>query len=93
LDESAAGTHKTSKTDNTMTKTVLLIAPEAEQGATLEVLFEKSVWEVWYARDNEEALEKAKEEAFDLIVTNAATTGREDVVLLRRLRSCGHARG
>lgn len=70
-----------------MTKTVLLIAPEAEQGAALEVLFEKPVWEVRYARDNEEALAKAKAEAFDLILTNAATTGAEDVVLLRRLRS------
>ena len=68
-------------------KKVLLIEPRSENAADLESLFEQPMWEVSYAEDNEAALERAKAEAFDLIVTNAATTGPEDVVLLRRLRS------
>jgi len=71
----------------TTMKKVLLIEPRSENAADLESLFEQPMWEVSYAEDNEAALERAKAEAFDLIVTNAATTGPEDVVLLRRLRS------
>jgi len=70
-----------------MTKKVLLIEPQAENRGALESLFEQPSWDVCYAEDNEAALAKATEEAFDLIVTNAATTATEDVVLLRRLRS------
>jgi anti-sigma regulatory factor (Ser/Thr protein kinase)/CheY-like chemotaxis protein len=79
-------TEPTSTEKMTM-KRVLLINPQEEAGAGLECLFEAPAWEVSYAQDNEEALEKAKSDSFDLIVTNAATTGAEDVVLLRRLRS------
>ena len=68
-------------------KKVLLIEPEAENASVLASLFDSPSWEVSYAQDNEAALRRATEEAFDLIVTNAATTGTEDVVLLRRLRS------
>ena len=71
----------------TTMKKVLLIESPSENAADLESLFEQPMWEVSYAEDNEAALERAKAEAFDLIVTNAATTGPEDVVLLRRLRS------
>ena len=66
---------------------VLLIEPQAGSSGALEVLFEKPAWDVSYVSDNESALEKAKGEAFDLIVTNAATSGTEDVVLLRKLRN------
>jgi len=66
---------------------VLLIEPQAGSGGALESLFEKPSWEVSYAQDNEAALELARAEAFDLIVTNAATSGTEDVVLLRKLRN------
>lgn len=68
-------------------KRVLLIEPEADGTATLSCLFEQPAWEVGYATDNESALEKATQEPYDLIVTNAATSGPEDVVLLRRLRN------
>jgi len=74
-------------TEKVIMKRVLLIEPQAEAGTGLAELFEPPQWEVSYAQDNEAALGKAKEEAFDLIVTNAETSGTEDVVLLRRLRS------
>ncbi|HTP68798.1 MAG TPA: ATP-binding protein [Dongiaceae bacterium] len=66
---------------------VLLIEPQAESRGALESLFELPAWEVVYAQDNEAALEQAKAECFDLIVTNAETSGAEDIVLLRKLRS------
>jgi anti-sigma regulatory factor (Ser/Thr protein kinase) len=69
-----------------LVRKVLLIEPHAGGGGTLESLFATPAWEVSYAADNEAALEKAKIEAFDLIVTNSATSGTEDVVLLRKLR-------
>jgi len=68
-------------------KKVLLIEPQGETGAGLEQLFEPPHWEISYAEDNEAALKRATEEAFDLMVTNAATSGQEDVVLLRKLRN------
>jgi len=71
----------------TTMKKVLLIEPEADNAAALTSLFDSPLWEVSYAQDNEAALKRATEEAFDLIVTNAGTTATEDVVLLRRLRS------
>jgi len=66
---------------------VLLIEPQADRSGTLEALFEKPAWEVSHVSDNESALQKAKGEAFDLIVTNATTSATEDVVLLRKLRN------
>jgi len=74
-------------TEITAMKKVLLIEAQAASPGGLEGLFDKPMWEVSYAEDNEAALERAKAEAFDLIVTNAATSGTDDVVLLRRLRS------
>jgi anti-sigma regulatory factor (Ser/Thr protein kinase)/CheY-like chemotaxis protein len=68
-------------------KKVLLIAPQLDHTTEVQSLFEKPMWEVSYAQDNEAALVLGRAEAFDLIVTSAATTGTEDVVLLRRLRS------
>jgi anti-sigma regulatory factor (Ser/Thr protein kinase) len=65
---------------------VLLIEPHASRGGALESLFDARAWEVRYAPDNESALEKVKMEPFDLVVTNAATSGPEDVLLLRKLR-------
>ena len=80
------GLRKSTSTEKAM-KRVLLIEPQAEQRGVLGSLFEQPAWEVSYVEDNEEALQRATEEAFDLIVTNAVTAGTEDVVLLRRLRS------
>jgi anti-sigma regulatory factor (Ser/Thr protein kinase) len=65
---------------------VLLIEPSPESKAYLAELFDQSVWSVSYADDNETAMELAKTETFDLILTNAATTCAEDVVVLQRLR-------
>lgn len=65
---------------------VLLIEPSPESNEYLAELFDQSVWAVKYTDDNKTAMEMAKTESFDLILTNAATTCAEDIVVLQRLR-------
>ena len=45
-----------------------------------------SSWTVECARDNEEALALVEKSAFDLVITNHASSSREDVELLRKVR-------
>jgi CheY-like chemotaxis protein len=66
---------------------VLLIEPSTNTNIHLAELFDPSIWTISYAKDNESAIEMAKAEAFDLILTNAATTCAEDTVVLQRLRA------
>jgi anti-sigma regulatory factor (Ser/Thr protein kinase) len=44
-------------------------------------------WEVKYAENNHAALSDASEQQFDLIVTAEATSAKEDIELLRRIRA------
>jgi anti-sigma regulatory factor (Ser/Thr protein kinase) len=48
------------------------------------------VWNVRHAPNNKAALVLARAEHFDLILTSEKTTGKEDVDLLRRIRSVRH---
>jgi DNA-binding response OmpR family regulator len=75
-----------SQSQKTERRRALLIEPSPEPNVNLAGLFDQSVWAVNYADDNEMAIEMAKTEAFDLILTNAATTCAEDIVVLQRLR-------
>jgi anti-sigma regulatory factor (Ser/Thr protein kinase) len=45
-----------------------------------------SSWKVECARDNEEALALVEKSPFDLVITDQATSGREDIELLRKVR-------
>jgi anti-sigma regulatory factor (Ser/Thr protein kinase)/CheY-like chemotaxis protein len=45
-----------------------------------------SSWKLECAQDNDEALALVEESAFDLVITNQASSGREDVELLRKVR-------
>ena len=45
-----------------------------------------SSWRVECARDNEEALALVEKSAFDLVITDQASSSREDVELLRKVR-------
>ncbi len=65
----------------------LLIEPLPESSSELAKLFDESVWSVIYASNNQTALNMARLQAYDLILTNAATTCSEDVEMLRRLRA------
>ncbi len=66
---------------------VLLIESSMVPHSPLVELFDPTLWSVTYARDNESAIQLAKAQAFDLILTNAETTCSEDTVVLQRLRS------
>jgi anti-sigma regulatory factor (Ser/Thr protein kinase)/CheY-like chemotaxis protein len=58
--------------------------PELDQ--LLSSLFQKEKWEIQFAANNAEALQLAKDEPFDVIITGERTPGKEDIELLRRLR-------
>jgi anti-sigma regulatory factor (Ser/Thr protein kinase)/ActR/RegA family two-component response regulator len=58
--------------------------PEIDQ--LLSSLFQKEKWENQFAEHNADALQLAKDEPFDLIITGEQTSGKEDIELLRRLR-------
>lgn len=45
-----------------------------------------STWKLECARDNEEALALVEKTAFDLVITDEASSGQEDVELLRKVR-------
>jgi len=49
-------------------------------------IFQGEGWNVELAASNKDALQLAKTHPFDLIITGAHTSGKEDVELLRRLR-------
>ena len=66
---------------------VLLIEPSSAAHSPLAELFDPALWSISYARDNESAIQMARAQAFDLILTNAETTCSEDTVVLQRLRS------
>jgi CheY-like chemotaxis protein len=58
--------------------------PEIDQ--LLSNLLQQEKWEIRFAANNTEALQLAKEAAFDLIISGERTPGKEDIDLLRRLR-------
>jgi DNA-binding response OmpR family regulator len=64
----------------------LIVDPNPDLKSMLTELFEREKWAVEIAANNAQALEMAKEKAYDLIVTGEKTTGKEDIELLRRLR-------
>ena len=66
---------------------VLLIESPAASNEPLAELFDPTLWAVSYANDNESAIQMAKTEAFDLILTSSSTTCAEDTVVLQRLRN------
>jgi DNA-binding NarL/FixJ family response regulator/anti-sigma regulatory factor (Ser/Thr protein kinase) len=64
----------------------LIVDSSPEVNQLLTNMFEQDEWDVHHAKDNQDALEHARERPYDLIVTGERTTGREDIELLRRLR-------
>ncbi len=64
----------------------LIVDSSPEINLLLSGLFEKENWHIQFAEHNSDALELAKKEAFDLIITGDRTPGKEDIDLLRRLR-------
>ena len=66
-------------------KTVLVVAC-SDSPVTSVVSTVLSSWELQCARDNEEALALLEKSPFDLVITDQASSAREDVELLRKVR-------
>jgi DNA-binding response OmpR family regulator len=68
------------------TQRALIVSSSPELDQLLSNIFERSQWSFESVPDNKTALQRAKEEIFDLIITGERTTGQQDIDLLRRLR-------
>jgi CheY-like chemotaxis protein len=64
----------------------LIVDSGPEINKLLDNLLADEHWEVHHAKDNQDALELARQRPYDLIITGVRTTGQEDIDLLRRLR-------
>lgn len=64
----------------------LLVDSSPEINQLLTSFFDHEEWDVQHAKDNQQALQMAKERSYDLIITGERTSGQEDLELLRRLR-------
>jgi len=67
-------------------KALLIDADEATRTFLANAL-DPSEWSIRHAPDNQTALELAQATKFDLILTSEKTSGKEDLELLRKLRS------
>ena len=70
----------------TETKAVLMIGDDPDVKNELSQLLVPEGWTIHESRDSEEALALVEEYPIDLVVTSRATSGKEDVELLRRIR-------
>ena len=64
----------------------LIVDSNPELNRMLATLFQREEWQLRVAASNTEALELARAQAYDLIITGGRSTGKEDIELLRRLR-------
>ena len=70
----------------TETKAVLMIGDDPDVKNELSQLLTPEGWTIHESRDPEEALALVEEFPIDLVVTSRATSGKEDVELLCRIR-------
>jgi len=64
----------------------LIVDADPEVTSALGGVFESERWTIVHASDNRDALKLAEASAFDLIITGAKSTGKEDLELLRKIR-------
>jgi anti-sigma regulatory factor (Ser/Thr protein kinase)/CheY-like chemotaxis protein len=68
-------------------KKLLLVDPDSEVYNLLNQVVTSEGWDIECAPDNETALLLVRAGPYDLIITGQNTTGREDVDLLRKMRT------
>lgn len=68
-------------------KKLLLVDPEPEVDTLLIQVVTNDGWDIERATDNETALLLVRAGPFDLVITGQKTSGREDVDLLRKIRT------
>jgi len=67
-------------------KIALVVDPEPEVDTVLSKVLKPPEWTIVHAPDNRTVLNMAEAKPYDLIVTAAKTTARQDVDLLRKIR-------
>jgi anti-sigma regulatory factor (Ser/Thr protein kinase)/ActR/RegA family two-component response regulator len=67
-------------------KLALVVDADPDVISVLSSVLKSEEWDIVYAADNQAILKPIEARSFDLIVTGAKTTGREDVDLLRKIR-------
>jgi anti-sigma regulatory factor (Ser/Thr protein kinase)/CheY-like chemotaxis protein len=72
--------------DNPQMQKTVLVVPCSDSLVTSAVSTVLSSWKLECARDNEEALAMVERSAFDLVITDRASSGQQDVELLRKVR-------
>ena len=72
--------------DNPQLQKTVLVVGCSDSPVTSVVSTVLSSWKLECARDNEEALTLVEKSAFDLVITDQASSGREDIELLRKVR-------
>lgn len=85
MDDAKSAANRPSATA-TETKAVLMIGDDPDVKNELSQLLVPEGWTIHKSRDPEEALALVEEYPIDLVVTSRATSGKEDVELLRRIR-------
>jgi len=65
----------------------LAVDAKQELKNMLDDILKPGAWAIRYVASNQEALLAAKSKTFELIITSERTSGREDIELLRQLRS------
>jgi DNA-binding NarL/FixJ family response regulator len=72
--------------DNPQLQKTVLVVGCSDSPVTSAVSTVLSSWKLEYARDNEEALALVEKSAFDLVITDQGSSGREDAEMLRKVR-------
>jgi anti-sigma regulatory factor (Ser/Thr protein kinase)/ActR/RegA family two-component response regulator len=72
--------------DNPQLQKTVLVVGCSDSPVTSTVSTVLSSWKLECAQDNEEALALVEKSAFDLVITDQASSSREDVELLRKVR-------
>lgn len=72
--------------DNSQSQNTVLVVGCSDSSVTSVVSTVLSSWKLECARDNDEALALVEKSAFDLVIAEQASSGREDVELLRKVR-------
>ena len=68
-------------------RTALLVGKNPQIEARVRNSLDPTTWAIQHVADNAAALAIAQRKSFELIVTSEETTGKEDVELLRKLRT------
>jgi DNA-binding NarL/FixJ family response regulator len=74
------------QTSNTPLKVALVVDADPDVTGVLGRVLKSDEWEIVHAADNQAILKLTDKGFFDLIITGAKTTAREDVDLLRKIR-------